>query len=256
MMHRNLPVVFLTAIQILSAVHSFGVPTEIVVPASKRVLLENLDRPSSLNTPSRERTALVKALTVENSMESPGSTKSFSPVTAGTWSVVYAPHISTMGQGNLNPILYDLRQDGTIFSHARFHIPVIDKTGWLSVSGTYSSQDENRVSRVDFDKAWIKWNNDNDNDAIIDNNNNNNCDKPYPTLDAVPASWEKSFIQTVGRLLFIDSVSVFPVSYLDEDTIVFDFELLGTRICARKIPLDTTAAIAAADYDYSLLWSK
>ena len=39
----------------------------------------------------------------------------------------------------------------------------------------------------------------------------------------------------LGRFFFVDSVSVFPVAYLDADTIVFDFELLGTRICARKV---------------------
>jgi hypothetical protein len=239
-MHRFIHLVAFAVVLFLSTVHSFGVaPTEIVVPASKRVLLENLDRPSSLNIPTPERTALVKALTDENLLESPGSTKSFAPVAAGTWSVVYAPHISTLGQGNLNPILYDLRPDGTMFSHVHFKIPLIDKTGWLSVSGTYSSQDENRVSRVDFDKVWIKWNDDQSSD---------NDDKPYLTLDAVPASLEKTIVQAVGSSLFVDGVSVFPVSYLDEDTIVFDFELLGTRICARK----ATTAAGGSPIDYSL----
>jgi hypothetical protein len=243
-MHRYILLVAFAVVHFPSTVHSFGVvPTETVVqvPASKMVLLENLDRPASLNTPSLERTALLKALTAENPMESPGSTKSFAPVAAGTWSVVYAPHIYTLGQGNFNPILYDLRPDGTMFSHVHFNIPLVGKTGWLSVSGTYRSQDENRASRVDFDKTWIKWNND------------DNGDKPYPTLDAVPASMEKTIVQAVGSLLFVDGVSVFPVSYLDEDTIVFDFELLGTRICARKIPLGAaTAAADASPVDYSL----
>jgi hypothetical protein len=242
---RRALLVAFAVVLLLSTVHSFGVvPTEIVVPvsASKRALLENLDRPLSLNIPSRERTALVKALTDENPIESPGSTKSFSPVAAGTWSVVYAPHISTLGQGNFNPILYDLRPDGTMFSHVSFHIPLIDKTGWLSVSGTYSSQDENQISRVDFDKTWIKWNND----------QSKHDDKPYPTLDEVPESLEKTIVQAVGRSLFVDGVSVFPVSYLDEDTIVFDFELLGTRICARKIPLGAAATADTSTIQYSL----
>jgi hypothetical protein len=243
-MHRCILLVAFAVVLLPSTVHSFGgVPTAIAVQvtASKRALLENLDRPASLNTPSLERTALLKALTNENPMDSPGSTKSFAPVAAGTWSVVYAPHIYTLGQGNFNPILYDLKPDGTMFSHVHFNIPVIDKTGWLSVSGTYSSQDENRVSRVDFDKTWIKWNDD------------SSDDKPYPTLDAVPASLEKTIVQAVGSLLFVDGVSVFPVSYLDEDTIVFDFELLGTRICARKIPLGTAAAATDVNpIEYSL----
>lgn len=244
-MNRCILLVTFVVVLYPSTVHSFGVvPTEIAVqaPASKRILLENFDRPSSLNTPCKKRTAFLQALTAENPIESPGSTKSFAPIAAGTWSVVYAPHISTLGQGNFNPILYDLRPDGIMFSHVHFNIPLIDKTGWLSVSGTYSSQDENRVSRVDFDKTWIKWNGDEDND-----------DKPYPTLDAVPASLEKTIVQAIGRLLFVDGVSVFPVSYLDEDTIVFDFELLSTRICARKIPLGTAAATAGmSPIEYSL----
>jgi hypothetical protein len=245
-MYRCVLLVAFAVVLFPSTVHSFGVaPTaETVVrqvPASKRVLLENLDRPASLNKPSQDRTALLKALTAENPIESPGSTKSFSPVAAGTWSVIYAPHIYTLGQGNFDPVLYDLRPDGTMFSHVHFNIPLIHKTGWLSVSGTYSSQDENRVSRVNFDKTWIKWNDD------------DNGDKPYPTLESVPASLEKSIVQAVGSLLFVDGVSVFPVSYLDEDTIVFDFELLGTRICARKIPLGTVSAGAdVSPVDYSL----
>ena len=57
---------------------------------------------------------------------------------------------------------------------------------------------------------------------------------PYPAIDSVPDSIIKSFIRNVGRYLFVEAVAVFPVSYLDEELIVFDFELLGTRICARK----------------------
>ena len=38
----------------------------------------------------------------------------------------------------------------------------------------------------------------------------------------------------MGKALFIEAFAVFPVSYLDDNLIVFDFELLGTRICARK----------------------
>jgi len=59
--------------------------------------------------------------------------------------------------------------------------------------------------------------------------------QPYPSLESVPESIEKRIIQWIGQSLFLESVSVFPVSYLDFELIVFDFELLGTRICARKI---------------------
>jgi hypothetical protein len=237
----------LIVLAVASNVESLGVPAvpqqsfEVVLPPpppSKRALLESLDRPTSLNAATRERTALVQALTTESTIVKPGSTASFSMVAPGTWSVVYAPHIYTLGlQGQIDPVLYMLKPDGTIISHGRLRIPILNKSLWLSVSGTYSSQDEDITSRVDFDKVWIKWNN-NGNDANAEN------DKPYPTLDSVPDSIEKTLIQSVGSTLFIDAVSIFPVLYLDTDLTVFNFDLLGTRICARKL-LATTATTAS-----------
>jgi hypothetical protein len=60
-------------------------------------------------------------------------------------------------------------------------------------------------------------------------------DQPYSKLSDVPDSLAKTMITTLGKLLFIRPVSVFPISFLSENLIVFDFELLGTRICARKV---------------------
>ena len=81
----------------------------------------------------------------------------------------------------------------------------------------------NRVCRVDFDEAWIRSF---DNDSFGQG--------PYPDIERVPDSIMKSLIRNIGRALFIEPFAVFPVSYLDNELIVFDFELLGTRICARK----------------------
>ena len=80
------------------------------------------------------------------------------------------------------------------------------------------------VCRVDFDEAWVRT-----------------CDdsfnvQPYESIDSVPDSISKTLIRNMGKALFIEAFAVFPVSYLDNDLIVFDFELLGTRICARKKP--------------------
>lgn len=228
-------------------------------PAStKYKFLNSLGVLDGLNVATKERTQMVSDLVEENPTPRPGSQASFAPLATGTWSVVYAPHIYTMGklallgqsitgstststspaatnkqpevvQSALGPVIYELNSDGTMVSHARFDLPWwpsiggSSKSGWLSVSGTYSSQDDNRICRVDFDKAWIKWITSADDD------------KPYASLESVPDSFEKSIVQTVGKAGFVDGVSVFPVSYLDDDLIVFDFELLGTRICARKI---------------------
>ncbi|CAB9530431.1 expressed unknown protein [Seminavis robusta] len=229
---------------IASTAHGFGIfsksPSKPATnfakaPQSKLTFLQSLETLDTMNAATKERTQMVRDMTNDNPTSQPGSKEGFQPFAAGLWSVIYAPHITTMsklvGRG-FTPVWYDLKQDGTMISHARFDVklPLLpEKSGWLSVSGTYGTQDDNRVCRVDFDKAWIKWNDD----------NNNTEDAPYPTLEDVAPSLEKTIIQTLGKWLFIDSFSVFPVSYLDDDLIVFDFELLGTRICARKIKKET-----------------
>ena len=80
------------------------------------------------------------------------------------------------------------------------------------------------VCRVDFDEAWLRTF---DNDDSFE-------EGPYPEITSVPDSISKTLIRNIGRALFIEPFAVFPVSYLDNELIVFDFELLGTRICARK----------------------
>lgn len=82
----------------------------------------------------------------------------------------------------------------------------------------------NNVCRVDFDEAWVR--------SFEDHANSD--EGPYNDIANVPNSIWKSLIRNVGRAMFIEPFAVFPVSYLDNELIVFDFELLGTRICARK----------------------
>jgi hypothetical protein len=193
--------------------------------ASKKALLRELDDSEGFNRATKDRTDLVAALTLENPTTFPGSTKAFTPLAVGKWRIVYAPHIYTMARftgGSFDPVDYILKPDGSMTSHAQYNFPIIG-SGWLSVSGNYGSEDEDRVCRVDFDKAWIRTTNEG---PGMD---------PYNSLESVPPSIWKDCIQALGKFFFIDSVSKFPVSYLDTDTIVFDFELLGTRICARKI---------------------
>ena len=202
----------------------------------KAQFLESLENLDKLNQASKDRTALVskmineKVLTsnlranlkkngMDYSLAKPGSKQSFEQVAAGTWKVIYAPHMTTISGlfgGNFD-VQYILDRSGKITSHARYDFPIIGQ-GFLSVSGTYSSEDDDSVSRVDFDKAWVK----------LDN-------MPYDTLENVPESFMKNIINQIGKTVFIDSFAVFPVSFLDNDLIVFDFELLGTRIAARKI---------------------
>jgi hypothetical protein len=201
--------------------------------SAKEKFLESLDAPQGFNSATRERTQLVVEMTNENPTPKAGSMEGFTPFAVGTWRIVYAPHIYTMGSlagGSFDPVYYIMKPNGIMISHARYNMPFIG-SGWLSVSGTYGSQDDDRVCRVDFDKAWVSP----VNQKRVYDNNLIDTDSPFQTFDAVPESISKTIIQVMGQLGFVKSVSVFPVSYLDADTIVFDFELLGTRICARKI---------------------
>jgi hypothetical protein len=222
--------------------------TEQRVGTNKQMFLQSLDTLNTLNQASKKRTELLdkmisekvttkdlnNALTTSEadgilptaSLENPGLESIFSSVAPGTWKVIYAPHMTTIAgiAGGKFDVQYTLFNDGTMTSHARYNFPVIGE-GYLSVSGTYGSVD-NRVSRVDFDKAWIK---------PFDGKNSEEIDGPYESLEDVPASPVKDIINSIGKAMFVDGVAIFPVSFLDDDTIVFDFELLGTKICAKKL---------------------
>merc|ERR1712238_80628 len=121
--------------------------------------------------------------------------------------------------------------------------------GYLSVSGTYrsvvsSSSQNNKnkneyYSKVNFDQAWMKPIHNDNVLAGTQQQQQNGIDTssrshPYETYEEVPSSWSKTLINAVGKRFFVDEVAIFPVQFLDADTIVFDFELLGTQICAHK----------------------
>lgn len=197
--------------------------------SDKDVFLNSLDDPiATLNQATKERTALLNQLASSStssspSREKPGSWEGFGPVAEGRWRVIYAPHMTTMANlaGGQFQVEYDLNEDGTMESHARYSFPIVGE-GYLSVSGTYGSVDDT-TCRVDFNEAWVKQ------------LHKGTTDGPYASIDDVPESVAKTIIRRLGRAFFFDGVSVFPVSFLDDDLIVFDFELLGTRITARKI---------------------
>ncbi|KAL3766499.1 hypothetical protein ACHAW5_001168 [Stephanodiscus triporus] len=124
-------------------------------------------------------------------------------------------------------VQYELNEDSTMTSHARYSFPALNLYGYLSFYiinwNRFTNEVNNVVCRVDFDEAWMR------------SFEGDSFDRgPYPDVASVPDSISKSFIRNVGRALFIEPFAIFPVSYLDDDLIVFDFDLLGTRICARK----------------------
>ncbi len=214
--------------------------------SDKAIFLDSLDEKDTLNAATKTRTNLlqkmidnktsvssVEDLIPENSsssksLEKPGLQETFNRVSEGNWKVIYAPHMTTISGlfGGRFDVQYIMHKNNEMTSHARYDFPVVGE-GYLSVSGTYSSVDEN-ISRVDFDKAWVK--------SLLVNNQEEDDEKkkPYRSLNEVPNGPIKDLINRVGQTFFIEQFSVFPISFLDEDIIVFDFPLLGTRICALK----------------------
>jgi len=212
------------------------------VGTNKDKFLQSLSSLDSLNESNSERTRLLENILQEKvsdgksimeeeitptaRLSNPGLSSTFDEVASGKWKVVYAPHMTTIAGlfgGNFD-VEYNLfgGDERSMVSHAKYTFPIIG-TGFLSVSGTYDSVDETS-SRVDFNKIWFK--------PLIGPNKDDL--EPYSSLEEVPDGKVKYAINEIGKSFFIDAVSVFPVSFLDENLIVFDFELLGTRICAMK----------------------
>ena len=79
------------------------------------------------------------------------------------------------------------------------------------------------MCRVNFDEACIRRC---DNDSFEQG--------PYLDIESVPNSAAKVLIRNIRKAAFIEPFAVFPVSHLCDEFIVFAFELLGMRICARK----------------------
>jgi len=218
---------------------------------ARSAFLASLSTLATINDSSSSRTSLLdeliakkKEVDVEDyplghiddqvaplSISKPGLWRSMQPVAEGTWKVIYAPHLAfgrdVLGGGDLD-VSYLLKADGTLSSHAKWSnfpwIPSETKSIYLSVSGTYGSVSDN-VCEVLWDKAWVR---------SVDKEGLTK-DVPFDSLDDVPDSIPKNLINAMGKLFFIRPVSVFPVSFLSEDLVVFDFELLRTRICARKL---------------------
>lgn len=204
---------------------------------NKRAFLESLEHLDTLNEASKERTSLLNQLieastiaplneVLEDSkekdltLEQPGRWSNMQPVASGDWKVIYAPHMSTMARiagGGSFDVTYSLNPDGTMSSHADLRFNWIKPRTILSVSGTYCSESD-EVCRVDFDQAWVTT----------------GSEQPISSIEAVESSLSKEIINRLGQAAFIPQLSIFPISFLDNDLIVFDFELLGTRICARK----------------------
>ena len=146
-------------------------------------------------------------------------TKVFDPISvAGCWQVIHAPHLAALSNFALSkfrPIQYYLTDDLKMASSVRYNSFVFGY-GWLSTSGYYEIDTENNGNvKIVWDKAW--W-------------NPEFLDRPTPPEDG----FLPGLIQSLGTAGFIESLSVFPIGYVDEDLVVFYFS--GLKITAAKIP--------------------
>ncbi|KAJ1457029.1 hypothetical protein M885DRAFT_516075 [Pelagophyceae sp. CCMP2097] len=156
-----------------------------------------------------------------NPTPQPGAAAGFGAFAQGNWRVAHAPHIAKISKLALTSfptIEYQLgpcgEAGGAITAHVQYDSKLVG-TGWLSTRGTYGSKGDD-VSFISWDEAW--WN---------------------PGADSPTASASEGFLSPVvsflGNLGFVDEFARFPVSFLDEDLVVFTFPLSNTRIAAVRV---------------------
>lgn len=152
-----------------------------------------------------------------NPTPEPGLKASFAPLAAGTWRVAFAPHIAKLSSAagaRFDPILYLLRDDGSITSHVRYTwLGFTD--GWLSTVGKYGSRDAS-TSYVEWEDAW--W--------------EPSAEQPGEDPDAGTLA---ALVSGLGKVGFVSAFANFPVEYLDADLCVFIFPLSQTRIAAVRV---------------------
>jgi hypothetical protein len=148
----------------------------------------------------------------------------------GKWQVCHAPHISTLQKvlGTSFIVSYDFgdekmagskdKWNGALTSNV-FYESIIFGSGWLSTAGRVESITDDKC-RIIWDDIWWDF----------------NSQQTGPS--AVRATGEHvlpKLISWIGKRSFVEGVSIFPVRYLDEDLCVFEFQLFGTKICAKKV---------------------
>ena len=163
----------------------------------------------------RSKDASLEALLPLNPTKDPGLAKNFNKVANGLWRVNHAPHIRALEKLLFTSldVYYELQKD-EMFSYVKFNF--FGLRGHLCASGSYSSVDA-QTCTIEWENIWTDFG------------------KEQPSrVDEVDKHWLPSIIQPIGKAAFIQGVSVFPISYLSKDLIVFTFKLLGTKIVARK----------------------
>lgn len=134
---------------------------------------------------------------------------------------MYAPHIRILEKVTFTK--YDVfytfpRDDGSMVSYVRYESPLF-QTGWLNTAGRVERVAD-ALCRVVWDRIWLDW--------------NSEAEGPTGAADTAKHVLP-DLVQAVGARGFVEGVSRFPVLYLDEDLCVFQFQVTGTKVCARRI---------------------
>ena len=168
-------------------------------------------------SPSKDIDSFIEKMKDDN------QTPSFlnNDVCGSTWKVVYAPHISILQKLLLTrfTVYYRfLSVKNSIESNVRYESKVFG-SGWLNTVGTYTISAD-KICSLKWVHFW--W------DLLSEENG------PSSVKD-VKDHVLPGVIQVIGEKAFIESVSIFPIVFLDTDFCIFDFKLFGTRICSSKI---------------------
>ena len=173
------------------------------------------------NAPKTE--SLASRLRDLNPTQRPGSTDSYERFAKGLWRVSYAPHIRAIERvsGTKFDVFYALEK-GVLESYVRFEASLLGRAilkGHLCASGSYASLSDEETTMT-WDRIWC------DLDSF---------ERGPSSAGEVTRHIAPGLVQSLGKLAFIQSVSRFPVYYLDDDLVMFEFTLLGTKIVAAKV---------------------
>lgn len=169
---------------------------------------------------NEQQAALLRDL---NPTQRPGADESYAKYANGLWRVSYAPHIQTFERvsGTMFDVYYAL-EDGAMESYVRFESKFLGNAvalGHLCASGSYGSLSDSETS-ITWRRVWCDL---------------NSFASGPSAADELSKHVSPKIVQSLGILVFIESVSRFPVFYLDNDLVMFEFSLLGTKIIAAKI---------------------
>mmetsp|Transcript_6954 Transcript_6954/g.9332 ORF Transcript_6954/g.9332 Transcript_6954/m.9332 type:complete len:253 (-) Transcript_6954:319-1077(-) len=193
--------------------------------SSARSLLLSSDGPRGNGDFNNLDTA-VNSLIQQNPVPDAGKTGLVENKYKGVWKVCYAPHIATLSKiflTQFSPIEYHLLTGNKFESYVRYSSSIFGK-GWLNAAGCLETLDDTTVKLV-FDYFW--W--DIDTEVPRSFPEIQNASKEKKSISVVD-----NLVQTVGTIGFLESFSIFPMKYLDDDICVFEFPPLGVKITAAK----------------------